>query len=48
VAVVWRPLAIQNVVARLSASALLPGAGYRDLFGDGTAWAVLGNVVLTY
>lgn len=48
VAVVWRPLAIQNVVARLSASALLPGAGYRDLFGDGTAWSVLGNVVLTY
>lgn len=48
VAVVWRPLAIQNVVARLSASALVPGAGYRDLFGDGTAWAVLGNVVLTY
>ncbi|MFM7627124.1 MAG: hypothetical protein ACKO7G_11845 [Gammaproteobacteria bacterium] len=48
VAVVWRPLAIQNVVARLSASALLPGDGYRDLFGDDTAWAVLGNVVLTY
>lgn len=48
VAVVWRPLAIQNVVARLSASALRPGAGYRALFGDETAWAVLGNVVLTY
>lgn len=48
VAVVWRPLAIQNVVGRLSAAALRPGAGYRALFGDETAWAVLGNVVLTY
>jgi hypothetical protein len=48
VAVVWRPLAIQNVVARVSASALLPGDGYRALFGDRTSWAVLGNLVLTY
>ena len=48
VAVVWRPLAIQNVVARVSASALLPGDGYRALFGDRTSWGVLGNLVLTY
>ena len=48
VALVWRPLAIQNVVARVSASALLPGDGYRALFGDRTSWAVLGNLVLTY
>ena len=48
VALVWRPLAIQNVVARVSASALLPGDGYRALFGDRTSWGVLGNLVLTY
>jgi hypothetical protein len=26
----------------------VPGAGYRDLFEDQTAYAVLGNLVLTY
>ncbi|NDD75207.1 MAG: hypothetical protein EBZ40_09575, partial [Gammaproteobacteria bacterium] len=31
VALTWRPLAIQNVVARLSYATLFPGAGYRAL-----------------
>lgn len=48
IALTWRPLAIQNVVARLSAATLIPGAGYRDLFVDEPAYAVLGNLVLTY
>jgi len=48
VAVIWRPLAIQNIVARLSVAALLPAAGYRDLYRDEAAYAVLGNLVLTY
>jgi hypothetical protein len=48
VAVTWRPLAIQNIVARLSFAALLPGQGFRQLFIDETSYAVLGNVVLTY
>ena len=48
VALTWRPLAIQNVVLRLSAAALLPGKGYEQLFGDEVAYSVLGNVVLTY
>ena len=47
-ALTWRPLAIQNVVARLSVAALLPGKGYEALFGDEVAYSVLGNVVLTY
>lgn len=47
-AATWRPLATQNVVARLSVAALLPGSGYRALFPDDTAWTVLGNVVLTW
>jgi hypothetical protein len=44
----WRPLAIQNIVARLSVAGLVPGSGYKDLFGDEFAYSVLGNVVLTY
>ncbi len=48
VALTWRPLAIQNVVLRLSGAALLPGKGYQQLFGDEVAYSVLGNVVLTY
>jgi hypothetical protein len=47
-ALTWRPMAIQNVVARLSVAALIPGSGYKDLFGDEFAYSVLGNVVLTY
>ena len=48
VALTWRPLAIQNVVLRLSAAALVPGKGYEALFGDELGYSVLGNVVLTY
>ncbi|MEP7244258.1 MAG: hypothetical protein ABI885_11275 [Gammaproteobacteria bacterium] len=48
VALTWRPQAIQNVVGRLSVAGLVPGSGYKDLFGDEFAYAVLGNVVLTY
>jgi hypothetical protein len=47
-ALTWRPQAIQNVVARLSLAALIPGSGYEDLFDDEFAYSVLGNVVLTY
>jgi len=47
-ALTWRPLAIQNIVARLSVAALLPGKGYEALFGDEVAYSVLGNIVLTY
>jgi hypothetical protein len=47
-ALTWRPLAIQNIVARLSVAALVPGKGYEALFGDEVAYSVLGNVVLTY
>lgn len=48
IALTWRPLAIQNVVGRLSVATLLPGEGYRDLYHDRRAYAVLGNLVLTY
>lgn len=48
IAVTWRPMAIQNVVTRLSVATLIPGEGFKDLFGDDLSYAVLGNVVLTY
>jgi hypothetical protein len=48
VALTWRPLAIQNIVLRLSAAALLPGKGYEQLYRDEIAYSILGNVVLTY
>jgi hypothetical protein len=48
IGVIWRPMATQNIVGRLSVAALLPGAGYRNLYEDRTAYSVLGNLVLTY
>ena len=51
-AAIWRPRANQNIVGRLSAAALLPGAGFRDLFTDlkrtEPYLSVLANVILTY
>ncbi|MGY6636721.1 MAG: hypothetical protein ACXIUO_06275 [Erythrobacter sp.] len=51
-AAIWRPKATQNIVMRLSAAALLPGKGFRNLFdklGTGREFfSVLANVVLTY
>jgi hypothetical protein len=49
---IWRPKATQNVVARLSAAALVAGRGFRDLFdnvGNHRVYAsVLANVILSY
>lgn len=51
-AVIWRPKATQNIVFRLSAAALLPGKGFKDLFtnaGDNKAYAsILANAILTF
>jgi hypothetical protein len=47
-AVTWRPFAIQNIVLRLSAAVLVPGSGYKALFGDELQYSVLANAVLTY
>jgi len=49
---IWRPRANQNIVLRLSAAALLPGAGFRDLFdnvnGHRNYYSVLGNAILSF
>jgi hypothetical protein len=51
-AVIWRPRATQNIVARLSAATLLAGRGFGDLFDsvhDTRAYvSVLANVTLSY
>ena len=48
VALTWRPLASQNIVVRFSAAALIPGEGFKDLYGSETPYSILGNVVFTY
>jgi len=49
---IWRPWASQNVVVRLSAATLLPGAGFKDLFDNSQRnnryYSVLGNVTVAY
>jgi len=51
-ATIWRPKATQNIVARLSAAALFPGNGFRDLFArqgaSGAFYSILANMVLSY
>ncbi len=47
-ALTWRPLANQNIVMRLSAAALVPGDGFKDLYGSETPYSILGNLVFTY
>ncbi len=48
VALIYRPFATQNIVLRLSAAALIPGQGFKDLFGDETPYSILGNFLFTY
>ena len=51
-AAIWRPKATQNIVGRLSAATLVPGAGFRDLFTDRDRdrayYSILANVILSY
>ena len=48
VSVIYRPLTSQNIVIRFAASALLPGSGYKDLYGSDTPYSLLANLVLAY
>lgn len=47
-ALIWRPLATQNIVFRLSGAVLKPGSGFVDLYGDKTPYSVLANLILAY
>ena len=46
--VFYRPFTSQNVILRVAGSALLPGNGYRDLYGDETPYSVFANLILAY
>jgi len=49
VSATYRPLFTQNVVLEASAATLIPGEGYKDLYGDDErAYSVLFNLVLNY
>jgi len=48
VALVYRPFQTQNVIFRLSGAVLLPGDGFKDLYGDHLGYSVLSNLILAY
>ena len=45
---IWRPLTSQNIVIRLAASTLVPGAGYENLYGSETPYSIFANLVFAY
>ncbi|MDZ7825008.1 MAG: hypothetical protein U5R48_01975 [Gammaproteobacteria bacterium] len=47
---IWRPLMSQNIVFRLSGATLVPGEGFKDLYGrdEPNPYSVLANLVLMY
>jgi hypothetical protein len=44
----FRPFDSQNLILRFSGAVLEPGRGYRGLYGNGTPYSFLMNLVLTY
>ena len=45
---IYRPMTSQNIILRLSASALMPGQGYKDLYGSEIPYSLLANLILSY
>ena len=45
---IYRPMTSQNIILRLSASALMPGQGYKDLYGSEVPYSLLANLILSY
>ena len=48
VALIYRPFQNQNVIFRLSGAVLVPGDGYKDLYGDHLGYSVLSNLILAF
>ena len=46
--VFYRPFTSQNVILRVAGSALIPGSGYKDLYGDETPYSIFANLILAY
>ena len=47
-ATIYRPFFTQNLVLRVSYALLVPGQGYKDLFGPGTNHSFLLNFIATF
>jgi len=45
---VYRPFQTQNVIFRQSGAVLLPGDGFKDLYGDHLGYSVLSNLILAF
>jgi hypothetical protein len=48
VGLIYRPFQTQNVIFRLSGAILVPGDGFKDLYGDHLGYSVLSNLILAY
>jgi len=48
VAAIYRPLFNQNIILRASGAVLIPGPGYRALYGDRRGYSMLFDLILTY
>ena len=45
---IWRPFATQNLILRLSGAQLIPGPGYRALYGGSKPFSVFALLILNY
>lgn len=48
IGVVWRPLLTENVIVKAGVSSLIPGEGFRDIYGAATLYAVFSELILTW
>ena len=48
VALTYRPFQSQNVIFRVSGAVLLPGEGFKDLYGDHLGFSVVSNLILAF
>jgi len=46
--VIYRPFTSQNIIFRVAASALIPGDGFKDLYGAEKPYSILANLILSY
>jgi hypothetical protein len=45
---IYRPLLNNNVIITAGAACLLPGQGFKDLYGDDTLYSFFTGITLTY
>jgi hypothetical protein len=48
VAMIYRPFQTQNLIFRLSGAVLVPGDGFKDIYGDKLGYSALANIILAY